>query len=145
MAIHFYLKTRPFKVYRQHLGDYMLRWVIQHPLGTVRLHVIRRPDEDPDMHDHPWSFVSLLLWGTYDEERPAGTREVRWVNVCKADGLHRIVKLHRPSVVTLVFTGPRVRNWGFATKDGWVGWRDYVSSKIADINEYAAAYEAKES
>jgi hypothetical protein len=63
-------KILGFRAYRSDLGDYMSRWVFKHPLGTVRLHHIRRPDMDVELHDHPWWFFSLILKGWYEEECP---------------------------------------------------------------------------
>ena len=35
--------------------------------GNLYLHVFHRSDEDRELHDHPWGFVSLILWGGYYE------------------------------------------------------------------------------
>lgn len=63
-------KILGFRAYRSDLGGYMSRWIFEHPLGTVRLHHIRRPDMDVELHDHPWWFFSLILKGWYEEEHP---------------------------------------------------------------------------
>lgn len=55
-----------------HLGDYMRRWILRTPWGTVRIHNILRSDLDRDMHDHPFDFTSILLKGGYYET-------TRWV------------------------------------------------------------------
>jgi hypothetical protein len=41
-------------------------------LGLFRaaLHVFHRSDHD-EMHDHPWPFVSIILWRGYVEETPS--------------------------------------------------------------------------
>lgn len=51
-------------------GDVYLRrlYLIDCPLFGVMLHNIRRPDQDRALHDHPFSFVSLILRGGYVEE-----------------------------------------------------------------------------
>lgn len=36
---------------------------------NLYLHHIVRPDDDPDPHDHPWSFISLVLKGGYWDEQ----------------------------------------------------------------------------
>ena len=41
--------------------------IIQTPWFGVYLHHIHRPDSDPDPHDHPWAFASLVLTGSYRE------------------------------------------------------------------------------
>jgi hypothetical protein len=49
---------------------YMDRFVLQTPWFEVRLHHILRSDDDRALHDHPFSFTSLLLTGGYREVRP---------------------------------------------------------------------------
>jgi hypothetical protein len=48
-------------------------------IGPFRpaLHVFHRSDHD-EMHDHPWPFVSVILWRGYIEETPSvcGWRDV---------------------------------------------------------------------
>jgi hypothetical protein len=144
-----------FAVYRHHLSEggdpYMLRYILQTPWGTLRLHNIRRSDRDRHLHDHPWDFTSFLLTGGYTEELP-GSRRVRislahggvawkdepnrrvwpWLSVVRhaASDLH---KLHLTAPVwTLVWTGPRIRDWGFQTEDGWVCWRTYLGIPMAE-------------
>ncbi|RYG37027.1 hypothetical protein EON81_07930 [bacterium] len=52
-------------------SPYLTRWKI-FGLGSglsLNLHKFHRSDHD-DMHDHPWPFVSLILWRGYIEETP---------------------------------------------------------------------------
>jgi hypothetical protein len=99
------------------------------PWCSCMLHWIRHPDPQPDLHDHPVSFLSVLLSGSYVEEVPDGDSgrravRVRWWNFKRATDRHRIMSV-AGHVLTLVFAGPAVREWGFHTPDGWVPWRDY--------------------
>jgi hypothetical protein len=135
-------KIGAFRFYRHDIGDYMRRWILVHPWGLIRLHNIRRPDADPDMHDHPFNFLSIILSGGYTEEHPDAaelgplTTTYRafwafwhfkwWYNWRLASDPHRIIHV-LPHTWTLVFTGPKVRIWGFWTKDGFVPWREYVN------------------
>lgn len=145
-----------FALYRHHLvdpddGPYMLRYIVQTPWGTVRLHNIRRSDRDRFLHDHPWDFWSLLLTGGYVETLPGTVRErvslmhgaVAWKEVPNrrvwpwlslvrhaAEDLHGLV-LDQP-IWTLVWTGPRRRDWGFQTDRGWVYWRTYLGIAESD-------------
>jgi hypothetical protein len=53
---------------------YMRRWRQFWPLNTrwwglFRVHNIRRSDADCEPHDHPFSFVSIILWRGYIEKR----------------------------------------------------------------------------
>lgn len=105
------------------------------PWFSVKVHWIRKPDQDRHLHDHPWSFLSFVLSGHYDEVTPAifnglattRTRRIKWFNFKSAPQSHRISKVAR-NTITLVFTGPKVREWGFITESGWVHWRKYVNA-----------------
>ncbi len=105
---------------------YMLRYILRHPWGSVRLHKIVRSDLDPYMHDHPFDFVSVLLTGGYLEHTPAGSRRWRPLSIVRrrAADLHRL-ELDRP-VWTLVFAKRKSREWGFDVDGQWVYWKDYL-------------------
>jgi len=94
-------------LYRNDIGDYMQRWILQTPWGTFRLHHILRSDEARALHDHPWDFTSILLTGGYDEILPRAdgseycVHHPRWSVVRHAaEDQHRLI-VHRP-VWTLV-------------------------------------------
>lgn len=126
------VKKRGWGFYASYIGApgnvYMRRFILLLPfgLGTIRLHNIMRSDDDRHLHDHPFDFVSLLLTGGYFETLPTpkvnGSRmryRPRFSIVRKrAEDLHSLT-LTRP-VWTLVFAGPKRRDWGFATERGWV-------------------------
>lgn len=38
---------------------------------SIRIHHIMRPDEDRDLHDHPWDARTIILRGWYNEQRLA--------------------------------------------------------------------------
>ncbi len=85
----------------------------------VFLHNIRMPDDDRDPHDHPWNFVGAVLWGGYLEMRYTAKGAKRLVRRTtgsiayrKATDIHRIVKVE-DNTWTLIFTGPKINNWGF--------------------------------
>lgn len=44
-------------------------FLVRSKLLNVYLHKIARSDDDPDPHDHPWSFVSLILKNGYMDQR----------------------------------------------------------------------------
>lgn len=99
---------------RADIGDYMHRWILHHPWGTLRLHHILRSDAAREPHDHSWDFTSLLLTGGYWEvfEGSRWWRPQFSLVRRRAEDLHR-VELARP-VWTLVATGPERREWGFS-------------------------------
>lgn len=165
------VKRRGWGFYASHIGPpgapYMRRFIFRLPfkLGTVRLHQILRSDDDRHLHDHPFDFVSILLTGSYAETTPtpcdcdaesrgyhyrcdfeiSPTRRRIWPRFSivrkRAEDLHRLT-LSRP-LWTLVFAGPKRRDWGFATELGWVhngkysatfpesaGWGDVKNSSV---------------
>ena len=124
-------------------SDYLFRLrIIQTPWFGVYLHDIYEDDGDRDPHNHPWSFVSLVLRG-HDTERCFGdpghgrddytlkTHKRFSVHRMGRDSAHRIVEA-APGLKTLIVTGPRRASWGFFRQDPGVSqhgiyedWTDY--------------------
>lgn len=119
--------------------------LVKTPKASAYLHWIHEADPQPDPHDHPVTFLSIVLRGGYVEEntcgkgqpvmRPRGRRwwrrEVRWFNFIRATHVHRIVHVE-PGTLTLCFAGPPVHEWGFHTlrfggwfAGAWISWKDY--------------------
>ena len=130
-------------------SDYILRLhILKTPWFAVCLHWINGPDAEPHLHDHPVTFLSLVLRGGYVERRqqlmPHGgcglrvivdTYPCRYVwNFIRATPFdrHRIVSV-QPGTLTICFMGPKRRDWGFHTPDGWVYWKDYNREKYARV------------
>jgi hypothetical protein len=105
---------------------YMTRYsLVMCRLGEIAFHRFYRSDGN-DMHDHPWPFVSIVLWRGYREHTPRGVKRI-WPGMVlfrPARWVHR-VELVGPSAWTLVIKGPRVRMWGYHTARGWQMFRDY--------------------
>lgn len=108
--------------------------LVRTPWFGVFLHVILRPDE-PDPHDHPWTFTSLILDGGYSEtvypDKFNGQRSFSRVRPrfsfarTSLSAAHRVTLTYGP-VWTLVFTGPeRNPEWGFYRNGNYVPWRQY--------------------
>jgi hypothetical protein len=111
--------------------------LIQTPWFALYIHQILKSDEDADMHDHPWSFQSLILSGSYKESckfAPNFDSVIHSVfnvgDVIKheAEDAHRIT-IQTPEVWTLVFTSGRTRYWGYQTPSGWIGHKEYRQLK----------------
>lgn len=110
--------------------------IIQTPWFGVYIHRILGPDPEPILHDHPWSFLALVLRGGYTEVteydrtglfgrtvRPITRRRIRWLNFKRATDTHYIESINRVPTVTLLFVGRRKREWGFIFKNGqWMRW-----------------------
>lgn len=125
-------ERKPFKVIitRSDGEAYLIRYnLIQCRWFTLKLHKICKSD-DACLHDHPWTFYSLILWGGYVEhtEDAEGIRRVRICHpfsILKRPAHHRHrLEIHQ-TAWTLVLTSKRVRQWGFWTPAGWVEWFKY--------------------
>lgn len=124
----------------------MYRWTLfgDDARGKVMLHRFPPNTTDADIHDHPWPFVTMVLWGSYDDIVPCPTclgeplywgggeevkcwqcfgkgivfgERMRAGKICRrrAEHTHR-TRTHDVGAWTLVITGKKVREWGF--------WRD---------------------
>jgi hypothetical protein len=141
---------------------YLRRWFIYPRVldntkmkRRLYLHKFYTGDTDRHLHDHPWSFKSLILWNGYFEVRfnPEWLKWQQWQKF----GLERgpeppqtLTNWYGPgSLLTrgaawahsvklatngdgsvkhawsLVWTSAKERSWGFHTEQGWCWWRKY--------------------
>lgn len=111
--------------------------IIQTPWFGVYLHDIYEPDADRDPHNHPWSFISIVLRGSYVENvypEPLENSSRSWavrkehkrfsIHAMGRKSAHRITYA-APGLKTLILVGPRRSNWGFFTEDGYLTWQEY--------------------
>lgn len=117
---------------------------------SARIHKILRSDKDRDLHDHPQDYCSIILRGGYYEVTPGpvidGDEQLwtqrRWygpgsVLFRRAESPHRLILPGDRHTVSLFITGPRRREWGFHTPEGWVPWKEYEAR--GDRPPYAEA------
>ena len=121
-------------------------------LPNVYLHKFCRPDEDRALHDHPFAYASRILVGSYIEhtikEGGIHCRKVRnagsWA-FRRAKSAHRVELFRVGELIsdtweekeppeywscwTLFIIGPRVRDWGFHCKSGWVPWQEFTKAE----------------
>lgn len=128
------------------------RWYIETPLGSVRLHHFLRPDDERHAHDHPWSFLTFVLKGGYEDWTPCPNCRITGEHSYEASkcrmcgGANKVLDKLRPGSVryrpaehthwvvtddawTLMFTGPERRLWGF-----------WVSGVFKPMADYFARY-----
>jgi hypothetical protein len=113
------------------------------------LHHFHPNADDRDLHDHPWPFVTIVLWGSYNDMKHcvciAGRSGRAWSDCDLCDGTGFVVRehmrvgkvryrsashRHRTMVGprgcwTLVITGPMQRDWGFWRDGRFWPWRSY--------------------
>lgn len=112
------------------------RWrLLQTPLGSVYIHRIFRADQDLHCHDHPWSFVGVVLSGGYIARRlePSGASKYvsSVVSYNKSTDFHQICSMNKVPTTTLVITGPRNREWGYSVDGNWMHHKEYREKKRA--------------
>ena len=122
-------------------GDAHLPYLTRYTLIETKnwqlcLHVFHRSDWTDDLHDHPWNFVSLLIWRGYIEETPFEGKERYYPGAIlyrSADHIHRVELINKKKSITLVWMGKRRREWGFwrfTGKYGWfTKWQEYFIKK----------------
>jgi len=104
--------------WREQLGlpgcPYLIRWRIETPVGSLRLHHWLGPDDDRAFHDHPWWFITLVLRGSYSDVNPRGydLLYAGSVRFRRAEHRHTVIP-GKNGAWTLLVTGRRVRDWGF--------------------------------
>ncbi len=132
---------------RRGLPRYLTRWVLwgrkgpdgtrrNGPGGKIFLHWFHRGDAEAYFHDHPWPFWSLILWGGYWEQTPAGKRWYGPLSLLRrpAEWKHRVEVPDGRRCWTLIWTGPKVRTWGFHCPGaGFIGWRKHEANQAAGL------------
>lgn len=116
-----------------------IAWLIQRFGIAIRIHNIKRSDDDRAFHDHPWWYVTLILRGGYIEVTPVYFDGIycRTRTTWQPPGtvLFRSAKSwHRLEVVgtsawTLFITGPKTNSWGFLVEPRHkIYWKDYLKN-----------------
>lgn len=95
-------------------------YLLETRFGAVYLYNFLRSDHRDALHDHPWSFVTVLLSSGYWEHTPTGKFWRRRFSVLRRPATwQHAVEIDRPCW-TLIFRTARRREWGFITPRGWV-------------------------
>lgn len=97
---------------------YVIRWKLELPFGSVRVHHWLAADDGRAFHDHPWWFLTLVVRGGYTDKNPDGDDILFPGAVRFRKALHRHTVVPFPGGCwTVLVTGPKARPWGF-WKDG---------------------------
>lgn len=146
-------RTPYFHLHHADGSLYMERyWLFRTRWCSAKIHGIHTPDLDRAMHDHPWSFISLVLRGAYIETRPLdpympdffsigdfgdfGERCTEHYRGAGSVAFRRYSDRHRITLVatweeipvwTLFITFPKRQAWGFYTPEGKTWWWVYES------------------
>lgn len=99
------------------------RWqLLKTPWFDIFIHGIYKADEDEHLHDHPWDYFSIVLWGSYIERVRGGNNVQSFMTTShrKAEHTHKILSLKSEKVFTLFFAGKRRRDWGYWVRGTWI-------------------------
>lgn len=128
---------------------YLIRWtLLKCSLFSLKVHKILISDE-AEPHDHPWNYVSIILWGGYCEVEIIRYNEVElflggnkstkivfiqdgnilaiaktWYKPIsilyrKGNKLHRLIIPEGKFCLSLVLTTKKYRKWGFLKDGKW--------------------------
>lgn len=93
---------------------YVIRWSVETPLGSLRVHHWLASDDPRAVHDHPWWFLTFIIHGGYTDKSPAGDEHLRRGAVRYRRALHRhTVVPDEGGAWTVLLTGRPLRAWGF--------------------------------
>ncbi len=126
------------------------RWAPLIPF-SIRVHHIKRADNERHMHDHPWNARTIILRGWYVEQRKvdrlpamealfeaAGGKPDRVQRGIRVRGdtarlgfeeYHRITQVNPGGVWTLFISWRWRGVWGFLVDGRKVPWREYLGIK----------------
>lgn len=176
-AVANWLITRAQRTPYQHIMSadgtdmYMGRWWLFNPYSreshkpalwwfpwSFRIHHIMRPDEDRDLHDHPWNARTIILRGWYREQRllraddpvlqqllmkaaelrqsfDAAFQATEYIDRLPGDTApllhgeyHRIDEISPGGVFTLFITSKWRGDWGFLVNGVKVPWCTYTGT-----------------
>lgn len=128
-----YLAENHYEEIRNAYGLYLRRWKLfpRNRVFNVYLHQILLSDERV-FHDHRYASLSFVLSGKMIESiAPDRNRLVRpWRFYYRSSTLlHFLTLFGEKPVWTLFVTGPRTKQWGFMTEQGWVASEEYLKAK----------------
>jgi hypothetical protein len=112
-------------------GPYLTVYVILRiGVYSICLHHFHRGDEERDCHDHPFSFLSVVLRGRYREHLfDGGWVDRGFLSLRYRSALHRHrIELLKKPCWTLCIKRATGREWGFFPNGLFVPWRDYLRS-----------------
>ena len=98
---------------------------------NVTLHKIVKSDE-PILHDHPWSYTTIILKGGYFENTIEGRTWKGPGSIIhrKAEEYHWLELDNGRPVTTLFFMGSQQRDWGFLdSNNAWIQHEEFLNGR----------------
>lgn len=100
---------------------YVIRWRLEFPFGSIRVHHWLSNDDNRAVHDHPWWFLTFVVKGGYTDSQPGKVDVLTApaVRFRKAEHRHTVFP-HPGGAWTILITGRPLRKWGFWHKDKFI-------------------------
>ena len=119
--------------------DYLVRYYIfmkdraQSFPFNIFIHKFLKSDPD-DLHDHPWGFFTLILYGGYWEYTTEGKfwRAPGYFNKVDSSWTHRVELKKNTPCWTLFIPFQNNRKWGFYKNDEWIESDQYFAMRRAE-------------
>lgn len=124
------------------------RWrIFSCKLFNIFIHEISKADLDLHLHNHPWNFASIILWGSYIEELKCNNKTAlrthkpfsfayrtknQFHKIKEILPLFKILKISIKSdkIYTLFFTGKRRNDdWGYSVNGIFIDNIEYRQMK----------------
>lgn len=121
-------------IWGQELGKsecpYIKRWVIDFTIFSLRLHHWYSSDDQRYFHDHPWWYISWVIFGSYIDRNPTTNNIRKFGSIKYFPATHKhTVEVGNKGCWTFLITGPEKREWGF-----------WVKNKFRKRNKYFFEY-----
>lgn len=116
---------------------YFRRWILDFGIFALRVHRWYADDDHRAFHDHPYWFVTIVLWGGYVDVSGPETGEgppsedrlgIGSIRFRPAHFRHSVQQV-RPGTATILISGRPSRRWGF-----------WVDGKLIRRDKYFAVH-----
>lgn len=97
------------------IGEEFTRYgLVKTPWFNIYLHQLYAPNWHPNCHDHPWSFLAILVRKGYLEQVGSKRyrRRIGAILWRPATFTHNVITPYGTSW-SIIFTGPKSRDWAF--------------------------------
>lgn len=124
-------------------SPYLTRWeLLVCKRFAIYLHKFHRSDDNSSLHDHPWNFITIPLWGGYNDctfnggvdnsGNPTFNRQrLRPLSITyrPATHVHFVELINNKVAWTLIIRFKYVRWWGFWNKGIFTIFHEYFVQK----------------
>lgn len=106
---------------------YLIRYILDFYIFSIRLHHWLKSETDIHLHNHPFNFITIVLYGGYIDQDSSKLNERMIpgkIRYRSASHTHH-VRVRKGGCWTLMFAGRKKFKWGF-----------WVNNKFKKANKY---------